>query len=68
MRFAGVGTRLRTAVHRRSDLPVGAVVEGPAVIEEYSATTVLAPGERVTVGALGEMTIRDVGAGLGRAE
>ena len=62
VRFAGIDARVRTAVHRRADLQAGAVVEGPAVIEEYSATTVLAPGERVTVGVLGEMTIRDVGA------
>jgi N-methylhydantoinase A len=63
--FASAGGRVRTAVHRRADLPAGTVIEGPAVIEEYSATTVLAPGERVTVGALGELTIRDVGAGRG---
>jgi N-methylhydantoinase A len=60
--FAAAGGRVRTAVHRRADLPAGTVIEGPAVIEEYSATTILGPGERLSVGALGELAIRDVGA------
>ena len=63
--FAAAGGRVRTAVHRRADLPAGTVIEGPAVIEEYSATTILGPGERLSVGALGELTIRDVGARSG---
>ncbi|MFZ4480432.1 MAG: hydantoinase/oxoprolinase family protein, partial [Rhodoferax sp.] len=56
--FASVQARLPTAVYRRSELPVGTSIEGPAVIEEFSSTTLLAPGDRLTVGALGELTIR----------
>jgi N-methylhydantoinase B len=40
---------------------VGATLAGPAVIEEFGATTVLGPDDRLTVGRLGEMTI-DVGS------
>lgn len=56
--FASAGRRVPTAIFRRADLCVGQQIEGPAVIEEFSATTLLAPGDRLTVGALGELTIR----------
>ncbi|MBB6309902.1 hydantoinase/oxoprolinase family protein [Xanthobacter tagetidis] len=55
--FASVGQRLETRVYRRSDLAPGATVEGPAIIEEYSSTTVVAPRDTLTVGALGELRI-----------
>jgi len=44
-------------VYWREDLPVGAVVEGPALIEEYDSTTVLLDEWRLTVGELGELRI-----------
>ncbi|MBL8384305.1 MAG: hydantoinase/oxoprolinase family protein [Burkholderiales bacterium] len=50
--------RLDTPVYARAALAAGHAVEGPAIIEEYSATTVLMPGDRAVVGALGELTIR----------
>lgn len=56
--FASMGARVPTAVYRRSDLPVGTQIDGPAVIEEFSSTTLLAPGDRLTVGTLGELNIR----------
>jgi N-methylhydantoinase A/oxoprolinase/acetone carboxylase beta subunit len=34
------------------------VIEGPAVIEEMSATTYLPPGWRITVGPIGELRAR----------
>ena len=39
-------------------LPAGCRLTGPAIIEEYSATTLLGPGDEATVGALGEIAIR----------
>ena len=36
-------------VYRRYDLAAGAVVPGPAVVEEAEATTLLWPGDRLTV-------------------
>lgn len=56
--FASMRARVPTAVYRRSELPVGTRIDGPAVIEEFSSTTLLAPGDRLTVGDLGELTIR----------
>jgi N-methylhydantoinase A len=45
-------------VYHRSRLTAGTRLEGPAVIEEMSSTTVLAPGHAATVDALGNLIIR----------
>lgn len=42
----------------REALPAGFQLTGPAIIEEYSSTTVLLPGDRATVGVFGELMIR----------
>ncbi|MFM9970199.1 MAG: hydantoinase/oxoprolinase family protein [Burkholderiales bacterium] len=55
--FASQGRRLPTPVYARDTLPVGASLEGPAVIEEFGATTVISPGDRLRVGVLGEFDI-----------
>ncbi len=49
----------RTPVHRRDDLPIGCHLSGPAVICEYSATTVVPPGWRLTVDRLGGLVLED---------
>jgi N-methylhydantoinase A len=49
---------LETAVFDRTELLAGNVVEGPAVIEEASSTTVLDPGDVATVNAYGHLVIR----------
>ena len=50
--------RIEVPVYARDALPIGHAIDGPAVIEEYSATTVLMPGDRARVGKLGEIVIR----------
>jgi N-methylhydantoinase A len=40
---------LSTPVHRRDDLPAGAVLEGPAIVDQLDSTTVVPPGTRATV-------------------
>ena len=40
---------LDTAIWQRGDLPVGHVVEGPAIIEQNDTTTLLPPGSHATV-------------------
>jgi len=45
-------------VVRRDDLRPGAVLEGPAVVVEQTATTVMPPGTRLVVDELGVLTIR----------
>ncbi len=46
-----------TAIWSRLDLPVGAVVVGPAVLEQPDATTVVDPGLTARVDALGNVVI-----------
>lgn len=54
--FGGAGT-LDTDVFDRTALPVGFSGQGPALIEEYGSTTLIWPGDRFEVGALGELRI-----------
>ncbi len=49
---------LATPVYTRSKLGAGAVIEGPAVIEEMSSTTLLTPGQRARVDNIGNIIIR----------
>ena len=46
--FRGWGY-LETPVYRRETLPAGAVLNGPAIIEETDSTTVVHPGDDVLV-------------------
>ena len=41
----------------RDDLPPGAEFTGPALVSEYGSTTVLFPGDDLTVAATGELII-----------
>ena len=47
----------QTAIYGRLDLPVGAVVCGPAVLEQPDATTVIDPGLVARVDALGNIIV-----------
>jgi N-methylhydantoinase A len=51
-----------TAVHRRDDLPPGRRLAGPVVICEYSATTLVPPGWRLTVDRLGGLLLEARGS------
>jgi len=53
------GCAWSSAVHRREELAVGRRLRGPAVICEYSATTLVPPGWRLTVDALGGLVLED---------
>lgn len=55
--FRSEGDFLPTPVFDRADLPPGARVEGPAVIEEMSATTLLHPGQSARVDRVGNIII-----------
>jgi N-methylhydantoinase A len=48
---------LRADEHEREHLPVGSVVEGPALIREALSTTFVMPGQAATVGRFGEIVI-----------
>jgi N-methylhydantoinase A len=49
---------MEVPIWRREALAAGFEIAGPAIIEEYSATTVLLPGDIARVGALGEIVIK----------
>ena len=59
------GKALATPVYERGDLRPGQSLNGPAVVTEYSATTVIPPGQRFCVGQA-ENLIIDVGGKRGR--
>ncbi|MBI2358353.1 MAG: hypothetical protein HYV04_05530 [Deltaproteobacteria bacterium] len=46
------------SVYHRSELAPGVSVDGPAIIEEAASTTVVLPGDRVTVAPSGELILR----------
>ena len=46
-----------TRIYRREDLPPGAELVGPAVIEEAMSTTLVHPGERVDVDDYGNLLV-----------
>src|SRR5262245_59496250 len=46
-----------TPVYRREHLPAGATLAGPAIVEQLDATTVIEPGDRARVDALGNLEI-----------
>ncbi|HZD39237.1 MAG TPA: hydantoinase/oxoprolinase family protein, partial [Terriglobales bacterium] len=47
-----------TGIYRRSELIPGAQLQGPAIIEEAASTTVVLPGDHVSVMPTGELVIR----------
>jgi N-methylhydantoinase A len=49
---------LPSRIVRRDELPVGASVEGPAVISEGTATTVLPPGSTAVVDPFGMLVVK----------
>lgn len=55
--FPGAWGRIETDVWDRASLPRGFSITGPAIIEEYSSTTVIYPGDVAEIGVLGEISI-----------
>src|ERR687892_170358 len=55
--FEGSGS-LEAAVFDRTQLLQGNVIHGPSIIEEMASTTVVEPGDTVTVNAFGHLVMR----------
>jgi N-methylhydantoinase A len=53
------GRAWSASVHRREELAAGRRLRGPAVICEYSATTLVPPGWGLTVDAVGGLVLED---------
>jgi N-methylhydantoinase A len=50
-------TKVSTSIHSRDALQPGKKYRGPAVVTEYSATTVVPPGKHFQVDAAGNLLI-----------
>ncbi len=61
--FSSLGERVDTPVYRRHSLPRGFRVSGPAIVEEYSSTTIVGPHDELVVGEYGELQIDCTAAG-----
>lgn len=57
VQFSMAGGRVRAPIYRRGDLAAGCRLEGPAVVEEFTSTTLVAEGDWLRVGELGELRI-----------
>ena len=60
------GKKFAAAIYSRDSLPSGKKYSGPAVITEYSATTVVPPGMTFRTDRSGNLII-EIGTSLGRA-
>lgn len=59
---------IETPIYRRERLPLGCRFDGPAVLEQLDATTVIEPGNQVAVDGLGNLIVTiDAGAGAAGA-
>lgn len=55
--FRSSGQFVSTAVYKRDLLKSANVIDGPALIEEHASTTVVQPGDTVTVDQYGNLQI-----------
>jgi N-methylhydantoinase A len=55
--FPEAGGYVETAVHDRYALPLGALIEGPAIIEERESTFVIPPAAHCTMSADGSLVV-----------
>ena len=55
--FGVLGGQVEAPVYDRARLRAHRVIDGPALIQEYASTTVLPPGDRLTVDLLGNLDI-----------
>jgi N-methylhydantoinase A len=55
--FADAGGFTATPTFARERLKAGNIISGPALVEEYASTTVLHPGDVLTVDAFGNLVI-----------
>ena len=54
------GAACRAPVYRRNDIAVDATIDGPAIIIEDTATTIVEPGWRAQMTAIGNLVLRRV--------
>jgi N-methylhydantoinase A/oxoprolinase/acetone carboxylase beta subunit len=60
--FDEAGGFTPTPIFWRDDLPMGAALAGPAVVEQYDSTTLLHPGWRLVVDGTGNLMLQASGS------
>jgi N-methylhydantoinase A len=58
--FPGYPSGVDTAIYQREKLLAGNVFNGPCIVHQMDSTTVVLPGQVVTVTDLGDLLIREV--------
>jgi N-methylhydantoinase A len=48
---------VQTPIYDRNRLGAGAMIEGPAIVEEETSTTVVHPGQQLTVDEFGNLLL-----------
>ena len=56
------GAPVTAPVYRRESIPAGGTVDGPALITEATATTIVEPGWQAEMTEIGNLALRRVGA------
>jgi N-methylhydantoinase A len=56
--FEEAGGWVECETYDRDGLPAGAILAGPAIVEQLDATTVVLPGQRATVDRVGNLIVR----------
>ena len=54
----GYDGKMRVAIHDREGLGSGAAVNGPAILEEWTSTTLILPDQQAAVDAYGNLIIK----------
>jgi N-methylhydantoinase A len=60
------GSFCETPIYDRLALPAGSSFDGPAVVEEFGSTTVVFPGQRLSVDEHGILVVKPKGTEVGR--
>ena len=56
--FGTIDDFTKTPVYDRKKIPVGAEIQGPAIIEQYDSTTVVNPGWVCKIDSYGNLILR----------
>jgi N-methylhydantoinase A len=64
--FRDAGGFVPTAIYQREEIPAGQQIGGPAIIEEWTSTTVVPPGFQASVDSMGNLRLQNVLASAAR--
>jgi N-methylhydantoinase A len=64
--FRSMGGYVPTAIYQREQIPAGQQIEGPAIVEEWTSTTVVPPGFQASVDSMGNLRLKNIMASTER--